>query len=148
MESRYCHLNSYKMFGNYLKVSSAVKSRISRQFDWETRRPIEPPPKLSTVKSWVINLLMFECEFNIYLSQPREFFVKGSATETYLYMYLHAKSSMVWINKSRSLDCALFYCKACRKRREHERSARGNMRRCQMFLPSSLVAWSLGNGVT
>ena len=101
-----------------------------------------------TVKSWVINFFIIECELNIYFSQPKEFFVRRSATETYLYMYLHAMSSMVWINKSRSLDCALFYCKARRKRLEHERSDQGNMRRSQIFLPSSLVARSLGNGLT
>ena len=41
------------------------------------------------------------------------------------------------LNKQRSLDCALFCCKARRKRLEHERSVGGNTRRSRVFLPTS-----------
>ena len=41
------------------------------------------------------------------------------------------------INKQRSLDCALFCCKAHRKRLELERSVGRNTRRSRMFRPTS-----------
>ena len=42
-------------------------------------------------------------------------------------------------NKKRSLDCALFHCKACRMQLEHERSIGKNTRHSQVFLPTSWV---------
>ena len=40
-------------------------------------------------------------------------------------------------NKQRSPDCALFCCKARKKRLEHERSVGGNARRSRELLPTS-----------
>ena len=49
----------------------------------------------------------------------------------------HSKTVRIIINKSRILDCALFCCKARRKRLEHERSVGRNTRRSRVFLSTS-----------
>ena len=42
---------------------------------------------------------------------------------------------------ARSLDCALFCCKARMKRLEHERSVGGNTKHSRVFLPTSWVLY-------
>ena len=58
--------------------------------------------------------------------------VKLVDVEEMEYFATNGQGEVTTINKQRSLDCALFCCKARRKRLEHERSVGENTRRSRV----------------
>ena len=97
VEYRYCHLNSYNMcegiFGCEVEYFKAIWPRNNGQDDLLNH--LLNCPLLNHYL--FIYLIIFECELKLYVSPPKELFLRGSAPDTYL--YFHAMLGMVWINK-------------------------------------------------
>ena len=89
----------------------------------------------STTQIWVVTRHQYEISALV----PQTSFRRRTAIGVAKRQLFSQSSYLVNIWQKRSLDCALLWCEAPKKRQDHKRSVGGKSRRSRVLLPTSWV---------